>query len=269
MIRHGYALGEMPLFLREGAIIPGCVGMNRLNAACFPTMLVEVYPGESGEYLLYEDDGISADYPEHFAEIRLKHSKIDSKRVVEIQFVKGDYPGFLTKRAVEFRLPAVVPPQKVVIDGKELAFNYRLGAQEEGWQYDGENFTLIIRAKEIDVVAGARLEIEYPFADEFGPVAGRRGLITRLRDVAFLSNSFELNGSSGADERLPQQLAHTGARIARKPASCIEELTALDAGMKRLGKEISKMLRIRKIETAPGSRGGRLKALLRDIAAGR
>ena len=269
VIRRGYAIDEMPVFVREGAIIPGCVGVRRLNDACFPTLLVEVYPGEAGEYRLYEDDGISADYPERFAEIRLAHFREGAKRVVEVRRSRGDYPGFLTKRAVEFRIHAVMPPRRVRLDGRELGFDYRLAATGEGWRYDGVTFTLVIRAAEIDVVAGARLEIEYPQADEFAPVAGRCGLLARLRAVALVCNSYELNGSSGADERLAQQLAHTGERIARKPDTCVAELAALDSGLKRLGREISRMLRVRKFGTEPGSRGARLKALLRDIAAGR
>jgi alpha-glucosidase len=56
------ALGTTPGFVREGALIPGGPAMPNVAAPVAPELTIDVYPGPSSSFLLYEDDGTSFDY---------------------------------------------------------------------------------------------------------------------------------------------------------------------------------------------------------------
>lgn len=54
---------EYPVFVREGAIIP--LSLNKYNDTSCPTnMEIQVFPGKSNSYSIYEDDGVSNKYKE-------------------------------------------------------------------------------------------------------------------------------------------------------------------------------------------------------------
>ena len=91
-----YMYDEIPVFVRAGAVIPGQRDAKRLEEKSYSRLTVTVYPGKSGSYDLYEDDGETPDYIDgNHAYIRLAHEKKNGVRKVTVRKVKGGFTGFL------------------------------------------------------------------------------------------------------------------------------------------------------------------------------
>ncbi|MBQ6352025.1 MAG: DUF5110 domain-containing protein, partial [Lentisphaeria bacterium] len=219
-----YLYDEIPVFVRSGAVIPGQRGANRLDESSYSHLVVNVYPGDSGSYDLYEDDGMTADYLErNHAYIRMSHGKKDGVRTVTVKKLRGDFAGFLAEREVEFRLHGVVPPKSVKVGGRTVAscrrFEFADG-NAPAWRYDGNAVALIVRVPAADIVKGVTLKVAYPAADEFAPVENLRGNLNRLARAARVANALQTAGHAkmaNCEERLPQELAHTGVRLSINP----------------------------------------------------
>lgn len=267
-----YGYDEVPVFYHSGSIIPGCAEVKRLNQPCFQKFLVELYPGNEGEYLLTEDDGESADYLETFAVIRLSHKKTGNIREIEIAHIKGTYPGFLQRRQLECRIHSVIPPSMVTINGKKLNCYYTFESAVPSWRYDGTDFTLVIQG-ELELNPRTVISITYPEDNEHAPVSRKRWLLSRLRALAKINNTFKMDGATGAQERLAQELAHTGNRISRHPENFGEEMKNLTAKLPVLPVEIIKMISCKDLAEiepmqSPAPRCRKMRALLRLINSG-
>jgi hypothetical protein len=58
---------DYPVFAKGGSIIPLAVLENNINNTNPPqTLEIQIFPGRSNQYVLYEDDGVSATYQEGF-----------------------------------------------------------------------------------------------------------------------------------------------------------------------------------------------------------
>ena len=223
---------EIPVFVRAGAVIPGQRGATRLDEKSYSHLVVNVYPGASGSYDMYEDDGLTPDYLEkNHAYIRMSHAKAGKTRTVTVKKLSGDFKGFLAKREVEVRLHCVVPPESVKIDGKAIPFCRRFEfAEGAAWCYDGEKVVLKVRVPNADIEKGVTLKVAYPVADEFAPVENLRGNLNRLKRLATVANALQsvrYVKMAGCEERLPQELAHTGVRLSIRPETWRAELENL------------------------------------------
>jgi alpha-D-xyloside xylohydrolase len=52
----------LPLFVRQGAIIPLGPDLQYSSQRSFDPLALEIYPGASQSFTLYEDDGETLDY---------------------------------------------------------------------------------------------------------------------------------------------------------------------------------------------------------------
>ena len=256
--RDKYLWDEIPVFVRSGAVIPGQRGANRLEEKSYSHLVVNVYPGASGSYDLYEDDGMCPDYVDgNHAYIRMSHEKDGCTRRVTVRKLSGDFEGFLPRRELEFRLHGVVPPSEVRANGKKIAFCQRFEeASGAAWRYDGMNTALLVRLSEADVVGGTVLEVDYPVADEFSPVENLRGNLHRLERVAKVQNALSTAGPNYPsyykhDERLGQELAHTGVRLSLWPETWREELKKLYKKLPKLGGYLRTMYEIKRGRFSP------------------
>lgn len=95
----------VPIYVREGAVIPEIeleqyVGEKNEKGIANPITL-NIYPGESGNYTMYLDDGVSrSSQPESFVdpeakgeyrEVKIHHEKKDNKRIIDIERVHDGY----------------------------------------------------------------------------------------------------------------------------------------------------------------------------------
>ncbi len=126
------ALTEMPIFVKQGSIIPLAPNLEYTSQAAWDPITLDVYPNASqiATARLYEDDGVSNGYRTgHYRNTSFEASTNDTAKTVSVAIkpAQGTYPGAVTDRSWMLRLhtPAGWPvsPQRVTVDGITTSFN--------------------------------------------------------------------------------------------------------------------------------------------------
>ncbi|MBL0927731.1 MAG: DUF5110 domain-containing protein [Phycisphaerales bacterium] len=121
-------IGEWPMFVREGAVIPAAPPMTRTGEKPVDPLILHVFPARRGEIArggLYEDDGLSSGYQSgKFTRTPVAHRREGRETLVTIGPRTGSFDGMLTSRACEIRLRDAWPAESVTIDGKPAAAEY-------------------------------------------------------------------------------------------------------------------------------------------------
>jgi len=137
-------LDEIPIFVRGGAIIPTQPKMNRTGEKPVDPLILNIFPGESGQTRVYEDDGIGPGYKTgQCAWTPVSHKLAGGERHITIGPVEGSYPGMLKERRYEICLRETWPAKEVKVDGTALPLTK--DPQSEGWQYDSDLLSIVIR----------------------------------------------------------------------------------------------------------------------------
>jgi len=93
-------LSDIPLFVREGSIIPFGPPLQYVMEKPADPIRLYVYTGRDGEFDLYEDDGTSYSYEQgQFARIPITWS--EKSRILTLGARKGEFPGMLRERTFE------------------------------------------------------------------------------------------------------------------------------------------------------------------------
>lgn len=107
----------MPLFVREGAILPLGPVKQYVNERVEGPLAVTVYPGADGDFLLYEDDGMSFNYRKgDWMGIQLKWN--DAQRALVMHLAAGSHMRPPLRRKIEVRLGNST--KNVEFDGRPL-----------------------------------------------------------------------------------------------------------------------------------------------------
>lgn len=230
-----YLLDETPVFARAGTVLPGQVGARRLEPGSYRHLLVTAVPGGDGKYELYEDDGLTDDYQRgKHATIPLTQVSLKTKRTITVGPSEGAFDGFVARRSLEVRLPASAPPRSVEVDGHELPWRLHLDEAEDGWTYDGQTCTVIIRLKKIDVTKQTTVALTLDSKAPARLCEGMAGLLRRLDRVRHFTSLASPAHVVHDEERLAVDLAQAGNRIGRDPSSFARELRRLKRDLKRL-----------------------------------
>lgn len=116
-------LGQIPLFIKAGSIIPMRPYAASVEAGSNATLQVLVYPGTIGEFWLIEDDGNSNDYLDgKYAATLLSQAASPKKLAITIHAVLGTYSGMLKKRKWYFQIKDDRTPLGVRVNGKSTPF---------------------------------------------------------------------------------------------------------------------------------------------------
>ncbi|SKA37390.1 alpha-D-xyloside xylohydrolase [Chitinophaga eiseniae] len=121
--------GRMPLYVKEGAIIPVGPALQYASEKPADTITLYVYTGKNGAFRLYEDDGSSYNYEKgQFTIIPINYQ--EGSKTLTIGDRKGSYNGMLQRRI--FRIirvsaatpkpldPAAKADQEARYEGKQL-----------------------------------------------------------------------------------------------------------------------------------------------------
>lgn len=103
-------INEFPLYVKGGIPIPLQAYTPRMATAPLDNLIVRVYPGQSGEFTLYEDDGLTKDYQQgKFATTKLQYQTSRDENgnfiyTITIEPTQGVYSGQLEERSytIEF-----------------------------------------------------------------------------------------------------------------------------------------------------------------------
>ena len=94
-------IDQIPVFVKEGAIIPMRAYSKNVETGSNDTLSLHIYPEEDGEFTLYEDDGISNDYLKNIltaTDIELINEEDGSFKVV-VGPRKGSFENMPSKRS--------------------------------------------------------------------------------------------------------------------------------------------------------------------------
>ncbi len=141
------APGIIPMFLRQGAIVP--VAENRIMSMekdPVTALGLTLVPGEDREFLLYDDDGVSNDFKK--GDYRKTRICMTGDRVVKIHFrSEGNYRDWVEKVYLEMIYKDRSPFFVLLGDEKlEHFLNRRkYDAAEKGWYYSQTNRSVQIK----------------------------------------------------------------------------------------------------------------------------
>lgn len=225
IFKRQFALAEIPLYARAGAIIPMQPEMRNTHEKSVDPLLLTIFPGDSGSTVLYEDDGATSGYQrgEH-ARTGVRFQSDTEDLTVEVLPVLGSYPGMLEERSLEIRLPGTLPPKSVRCNGKSIEYSSETTVPH--WSYDGDRVTTFIRTPRMRTNERVEVKVLFPKAVQNASslLDGVPGKLARLKHITPLLNS------TWPKEWSPDVLvdaAQTGNRITLRPDKAERELGEL------------------------------------------
>ena len=165
-VERTFALDEYPVYVRAGAILPMYGDTVKNLNANDEEILLTLFPGGSGEFSLYEDNGDDKRYAAEFARTHLKSVRDGNLLTVTVGKRTGAYRGMLAERKFSVKVLASAAPASVTVDGAKA-----------DWTYLGEEFALVVEIPRTDCAAEKVVCIRYEDAEvDFNgvPAAARR-----------------------------------------------------------------------------------------------
>ena len=109
---------QIPVFVREGAIIPFGPQMEWSDEKPAELINLYVYAGQDGEFQLYEDEGTNYNYEKgKYATIDIRYD--DQTRTVTFGQRNGKFPGMLKQRRFNVVLITKDAPKPLNLDNPE------------------------------------------------------------------------------------------------------------------------------------------------------
>lgn len=140
IIDKNYALHEIPLFIKAGAIIPMYPKVNNLQEPINKTIF-SVFPGANDEIDFYEDDETTNNYTTGEFSKTLITSKWISENQLKIIINprKGSYKGIQESKSYEINLIRSLPPSNVLVNNNE--YKYSFEQDNNHWSYVGQSLS--------------------------------------------------------------------------------------------------------------------------------
>jgi hypothetical protein len=215
-----FALDELPVYVRAGAIVPEQPKMERSDERPVDPLILDVFPGDSGGTRIYEDAGDSLGYRDGaYTFTPVLERRTGAAIALTIAPVEGSFPGMLQARGYEVRLRGTWPPARVTWQGTDVP--YRADGSAPGWRYDGDRLTTIVSLPRADVSISKELVVEQPAGADDALLDGVPGRLLRLqRGMTMLETLWPGDWPSDAYVTLEE----TGRRITLWPDSAQVEL---------------------------------------------
>jgi hypothetical protein len=116
-------LEKLPLFVKEGSILPFRNYARAIELGSNDTLTLEIYPSsQPSQYALLEDDGTSRDYEAGvFSTTRFHSEKTGRKGLIfRIDPVQGSFKGMKDERVYILHIHHAEAPGKVKMDGRRI-----------------------------------------------------------------------------------------------------------------------------------------------------
>ena len=178
IVNRSFTVDEMPLYVREGAIIPMQPDMKNTSAQKVDPLILNIFPGEKGVTKIYDDAGDDQNFKKgaySFTDVSFNKSK--NKINVEIKPVMGKYKGMLTERAYEIRIINSFPALNIKVNGEEIKYSSEL--KKNSWTYNGEDLSVRIFTNSFSVNRKVDVAVELQKEDP-GILSGKKEKIKRL-----------------------------------------------------------------------------------------
>jgi alpha-glucosidase (family GH31 glycosyl hydrolase) len=143
---------EMPLYVKAGGILPRQPEMEYIGEKTVDPLTLQIFPGDSGSFTLFEDDGRSLDYQQgKFAATEISMQETENNLSVTVGVAKGDYEVEDYGLVLEVLLDEK-PSGVSLTDGSPAAevdvstFDKNKGEQLQ-WAYDDDAGKLFVSGK--------------------------------------------------------------------------------------------------------------------------
>jgi hypothetical protein len=220
--RH-YLLDEVPVFVRSGEILVGQPFTLRASEAA-TELHIQIWPGDSGEYCLYEDDGRSLDYTAGKSVwLPIRHRSDGSTVAITLGPARGSYQGFLPARSIVVRL-AVSMPVTAATAGET-------SVPAASIHYRGDRTEAVVTAGPIDLRNVTTILLEREALSTSVDLSGLPGLMRRLDLVRLLATAASSPHPVHEHERLIVDVAQTVRRLELKPSDASAEVERLRAAL--------------------------------------
>ena len=107
-------LWKLPVFIKEGAILPMTTAHNNVSQIDKTTRIYELYPSGRTEFTEYDDDGITEQYRYgKCATTRIVSNQAGDELTVEVEPTKGSFEGLVKDKSTLFRINVTSQPKKL------------------------------------------------------------------------------------------------------------------------------------------------------------
>ncbi|NLV54020.1 MAG: DUF5110 domain-containing protein [Acidimicrobiales bacterium] len=221
-VRRRYLLDEVPVFARAGAVVPGQGRVDRLDAACWPSLVLTAHPGGDGHHDLYEDDGESTDYLDGGSvTVPVDHVERAASRRVVLGPAVGGYRGWRRRRDVEVRFVGEAPPRAVRVDDRVVPHADR--PTPGHWHLDASTASVVVPVADVDLAEGTTVTVERSRRRDRAEVQrlldGLPGLLRRLAVI-----STETRVLLADDSRRVVAVLRAAERVGTDPEGAAAEL---------------------------------------------
>ena len=237
----GFSIDQIPVYVRAGAIVPMQPPMLYTGEKPVNPLIVNVWPlapGQSSQYSLYEDNGVSVEYQRGvFTRTPIQATESGETLRVEIGPVEGSFPGMPKTRSYELRLPADWPPASVTVDGKPVPQSQ---AGHAGWSFVGNTLTTTIPTPSFSTASKTIIEVrrDSKLMARRGELDGFAGTMTRLR-AAYDAMQQTWPVSAPPDPLI--DVMQTGDRLGYHPERAGEEIARFHVDLPKAQAAISAM----------------------------
>jgi len=223
-IERKFSLGQIPIYVRAGAVIPMQPKMQYTGEKPVDPLILNIFPGDQGTGRVYADEGDTLGYKENaYTWTTINHSRLpDDSTKVEILPEDGTFPGMLADRGYEIRLPGAWPPERVMYDGRAVPFAPE-GALPR-WSYDGDTLTAVISLPRTSLRSKVEVIVTPQRGLDAALLQGVPGRIVRLREAMKILEGTWPKGWA-PDEMI--EAAQTGGRITDNPSAARSEIEKL------------------------------------------
>jgi alpha-glucosidase len=230
-MKRSFALDELPVYVRAGAIVPLQPKMQHMDEKPVNPLILEIYPGAGGSTRIYDDAGNTLGYQgREFAWTAVRHSRTeDGAETITISPVEGSYPGMPERRAYEIRLVGSWPVESARVNGS--------GLSASAIRYDGNRTTAVITTPEFSIHDGVEIILKR--------LNGREELLDAAPGkIARVTAAMHILNGAWPKDWSPESLiraAQTGERMRLRPESAQQELAELQESAAKITSDINAM----------------------------
>ena len=143
-------LDRMPVFVKDGSIIPLAPNMAYSDERPLDTLIVAIYGPRSSEFRLYEDDGVSLEYQQgKYAWTPISFQQLqEGGYEITLGPTEGEYKKQPDDRAYRLKLHGLPKPQSIELNGHFLTPG---GKGMEGWRWNEEQSVTDIRLNSVSI----------------------------------------------------------------------------------------------------------------------
>ena len=140
-ITRDYALDEVPVFVRAGAVVPlNPPSVRKLQDMDNSQLVLRVFPGGRSQTRIYTDAGDTEGYRNAEYAFTTVESQRDNRQArLTVHPREGSYPGMPGMTQITVDLPAASMPERVTVNG--AAYTRSDDGHAGSWSYDGATLT--------------------------------------------------------------------------------------------------------------------------------